>query len=618
MTPLPISNPSPASRETLYSYLSRLAATWRTDAPELAYDMGASFKRLLDQDEDALEMLSSWADLSPEVMAEMLSWTGIRAGNVRMRFRGELYVSRALRNPVMRGCPMCLREDAVEADRPAHEVMAMRGDWQFREVLLCIQHRHPLVPLWQTKALRDRFDIGTRLREIKADLVSGTFDQVTRDPTTYDLWLDRRLKDGSDPTWLADHPVFVVTTLCRLLGYSFLRIDSSADERGSDNIHAVGFDIMKAGKKAIREALDQIAGMATGAQDEPSKTFGPLYVWLNRDYLKEPDFDPFRNILRECVLNHWPFAGGDVILGEVLPQRRLHSLRTAASEVGVGAKVLEHFLIEAGAVVENDRRPESRRLFDAQAYAELLAEIPTLVGPIAMRQAMGATKRELIALAEAGLLRPRTRVEKVKNPWRISDGVALVGELSDGAMAVRADDTNWETLLRACRRREIGLNDLIERVRDKRMTAGQKTGEAGFHGIVVPKSEVDAIAPKPEATFSTVSEELRGMAAAAFGRSVGLRDGGVFQAMIEAGHVPAFQIINPRTRRSQYWMTPEDMDAFHRQFATLTTLSTETGQHRNTLKGRLASRKITPFSPEGQDFGAVYLRENVMKVVRLE
>ncbi|SDE94626.1 TniQ protein [Celeribacter baekdonensis] len=127
MMPLPISSPSPVSRETLYSYLARLAATWRTDAPQLAYDMGASFKRLMDQDDEALEVFSSWADLSPEVMAEMLSWTGMRAGNVRMRFRGELYVSRALRNPVVRGCPMCLREDAAGTDRPAHEVMAMRG-----------------------------------------------------------------------------------------------------------------------------------------------------------------------------------------------------------------------------------------------------------------------------------------------------------------------------------------------------------------------------------------------------------------------------------------------------------------------------------------------------------
>ncbi len=63
---------------------------------------------------------------------------------------------------------------------------------------------------------------------------------------------------------------------------------------------------------------------------------------------------------------------------------------------------------------------------------------------------------------------------------------------------------------------------------------------------------------------------------------------------------------------TQYRMTAEDMAAFHRRFVTLTTLSAETGQHRNTLKGRLAARRVTPFSPEGQDFGAVYLRGDVM------
>jgi hypothetical protein len=66
----------PTGRETLSSYLARLAAAWKTDAPELACDMGAPFKRLLDQDEEALESFSVWAKLFPEVMDELLSWTG--------------------------------------------------------------------------------------------------------------------------------------------------------------------------------------------------------------------------------------------------------------------------------------------------------------------------------------------------------------------------------------------------------------------------------------------------------------------------------------------------------------------------------------------------------------
>ena len=617
MTLLPISSPTPVHRETLYSYLARLAAIWRTDAPALAYDMGAPFKRLLEQDEYAFGNVADWAKLAPDTMVELLSWTGIRAGNVRMKFRGELYVSRALRNPVMRGCPVCLREDAAGTTGPPHGAMAMRGDWQFREVTLCLRHGHPLVPLWTAATPRDRFDIGARLREIEANILSGALDQRSQAPSPYDIWLNQRLEDGSDTTWFRDHPVFAVTTLCRLLGQALLKDDTPEDDSASGGIHAAGFNVAVRGEAAIRDALDQIAAMATGAWDEPQKAFGLLYSSLNRNYLKEPGFFVFREILRDCILDNWPLAAGEMVLGTPLPERRFHSLRTAARETGIGPTVLEHFLTEAGAIPLDDPRPPGRRLFDAQVHAGLLAEIPTLVGPIAMRTAMGATKMELIALEEAGVLTPRTRVETVKNPWRISDGLAFVAELSEGAVTVEDEDKDWETLLLARRRSELALDTLVQAIRDKRLSVGQRAGVPGFHGIVIPKSEVDVLAAPARAARDEVLEEVPGsMAAAQFGRAIGLRDGGVFQAMIEAGHVTAYQVINPRTGRPQYRMTPEHMAAFHHRFVTLTTLSAETGKHRNTLKGILTSRGITPFSPEGQDFGSIYQRGDVIGVVR--
>lgn len=193
-----------------------------------------------------------------------------------------------------------------------------------------------------------------------------------------------------------------------------MKEDGPADKNASGDIHAMGFDVAVTGEGAIRAALDQIASNATGALDEPSKAFGPLYFRVNRDYLKYPGFAPFRQILRACFLADWPLGPGEVVLGGALPQRQLHSLRTAAVETGIGAKVLEPFLIEAGSLREDEHpRPDSPRLFDAQAQAGLLAEIPTLVGPIAMRNAMGATRMELEALTEAGVLKPQTRVKKV-------------------------------------------------------------------------------------------------------------------------------------------------------------------------------------------------------------
>lgn len=617
MTKLPVSHPTPIHRETLHSYLARLAETWRTSAPEIARDMGASFKRLLNEDEKAFQALSAWVGLSDEVMTEMRSWTGVRAGNVRMEFRGELYVSRALRNPVMRGCPVCLREDAKDVIGPKYGAMVMRGDWQLRHQTLCIRHGHPLIPLWHVASPRDRFDIGARLREIEPKILSGELDLPRRIPSAYDLWLDDRLEKGVDKTWLSDHPVFVVATICGLLGQAISKEKDQEDVGISGENYAAGFDVVVAGEKAIQRAFNKIAANATERSDEPGRVFGPLYTKLNYDYLKEQKFDPFRKILRECILRHWPIASGELVLGEVLPQRRLHSLRTAALEAQIGVAVLEPFLIEAGALKANDRRLPSRRLFDAQAYAELLKEIPTLVGPIAMRNAMGATKQELIGLAKEGVLNPRTRVEKVKNPWRISDGVALVNELSDNAVVVEDEEKGWHTLLIASRVSGVTLHTLIQEIRNGRLTVGKRSGVFGFHGLVVSKAQVDALAAPSRTARDSVLDEMPGsMAAAAFGRSVGLRAGGVFLAMIEAGHVPAYQIINPRTERPQYRMTAEHMSAFHRRFVTLTTLSAETGLHVNALKRIIAARKCPRFSPNGRDFGVVYLRADVVEALK--
>jgi hypothetical protein len=110
ITPLPISYPKPAPRETLPSYFSRVAATWCTEVVDLALDMGTNFRSLIAGDVKALEAARYWALLSTDECGELLSWTGTRVGNVQLSFRGEIYGSRSLRNPSVRGCPCCLRE----------------------------------------------------------------------------------------------------------------------------------------------------------------------------------------------------------------------------------------------------------------------------------------------------------------------------------------------------------------------------------------------------------------------------------------------------------------------------------------------------------------------------
>jgi hypothetical protein len=138
---------------------------------------------------------------------------------------------------------------------------------------------------------------------------------------------------------------------------------------------------------------------------------------------------------------------------------------------------------------------------------------------------------------------------------------------------------------------------------------------AGFHGMVVPTKEVERLIPKREKRVQRLEQDSSGMvSAAAFGRSIGLRDHGNFHALIEAGHVPARQVRNETTGRLQYFLGVDEIASFHRRFVTLTTLAAETGKHRNTLRGLLG--RLAHFSPEGRDFGPVYLRTDVSKVLR--
>lgn len=69
---------------------------------DFAYDLGFSFKRVLDLEEQVLERLGQVSSFAPATLQELLSWTGVRLGKDRT-FRGDVFVSRALRNPVVRG-----------------------------------------------------------------------------------------------------------------------------------------------------------------------------------------------------------------------------------------------------------------------------------------------------------------------------------------------------------------------------------------------------------------------------------------------------------------------------------------------------------------------------------
>jgi hypothetical protein len=297
--------PIPVDRETVPSFLSRLATMRRTPIVEYAQNMGAPLRDILDGDYGALSSLAYWGRLSSVELANLTSWTGEPIGDVRMRFRGEVFVSRALRNPVMRGCPVCLRQDAQDHSGASAEAMVMRGGWQFREVTLCLRHNHLLVPLWQADNRYDRYDFASRLREIEGDLLSGALDAPSCLPADYDVWLDHRLGTGEEPTWLANYSLHPATTFCRRLGGELLRLRNTVVPDQVLHLRAAqatGLSVVKNGEAAIRNALQTLADAADGPGQSPNGAFGILFAQLDQLHQDDSAFEPFCQILRDCIL----------------------------------------------------------------------------------------------------------------------------------------------------------------------------------------------------------------------------------------------------------------------------------------------------------------------------
>jgi hypothetical protein len=611
-TQLPLRT-APLPRETLPSFLSRLAAVNGVGAADFAVDLGFSIRRFLNLEEDAVRALAGAGGLDVAAVAELLSWTGAVVGDVRMEFRGEVFVSRALRSPRMRGCPACLREDARGQRRTAAQAMALRGDWQLRDVSLCVRHGHPLVALWEVRPLAHRYEVAARLNEVAERVLAGAFDAESVTPSPYDLWLDARLEDGRDSTWLAGQSLFAATTFCRLLGAELLRLEERPDGDSTAWLRAAqatGFAAARHGPEAIQAALDRLVGLADGTNDRPNKAFGPLFQKLSRDYREEPAFAPFRKLLRDRILQVWPIAPGTDLLGEVVAERRLHSVLTAAEEAGIGTAPMEQLLIKAGAIAAGDPRPAARKTFAAAPHAALLAEIPTLIGPMTLRRAMGAYQSSFEALVADGVLAPRA--PGVQAAWRLQDGLDLVAEVQARATRLAAGARGWESLQWARARSGLGLDEILGSIRKGRLQVGQQAGSDGWRSFRVQKAEIDRM------TRPRGAPTERGMIpAGAVAREVGLRDGGYFLALLAAGHSPAQRMTHPRTGVERLYMSPEDIAAFHRRYLTLRTMAMKFGTApRGTILARLDAAGVRRFQPEGVEYGPIWLRVEAEAALR--
>ncbi|MGB3464990.1 MAG: TniQ family protein [Cyclobacteriaceae bacterium] len=605
--------PKPPPRETVPSFLSRLASWQRVPVHDYAIEMGFSLKRAVVGEEQAIGRLAELGGLTVSELDELLSWSGQRLGDVRMSFRGETFVSRALRNPILRGCPCCLREDAARSPSHPLEAMAYRGDWQLRYQGVCVRHGRTLVPLWTETSVLSRYDFHSRFRALLPDLEEGRLVGEHVQPTAFETWLDRRLETGEDETQMKRFSLYAALECSRLLGPKLIEqatgrpVTRKEEATRYREILNAGFSVVAGGEDAIAGALRDLVDLAVSGNHKAPQVFGQFYEQLARDHLEDPDFAPFRDLLRERILATWPVAPGTDLLGETVEFRRLHSVATASEDTGYNAAPLRKALIDAGALAPDDARPNGLATFDAQEHAGLLEDLPHLVGLHAMADSIGASSYMLKALAQEGLLTPRVSVPGFRAPWKLEDGQAFLDVLLANAKPIAEDAKGWEHVQVAAFRTRLGLRPIVEAIRDGQIAVGSKRGSAGYASAFVRPVDVDGLVAEPLGAMGRSHLTL-----AEFGRRIGMRNTETLRGMIYAGLMRSTVATTPSSGHTRISITEPDAEDFLNRYTTAAMLAKEEGVRANVMADRLRKRGVSPVMHDGKVFERIYRKRDLL------
>lgn len=606
ISPLPLNVPL-IERETGFSFMSRLAVRNGVSTSLLGLDYDIPFKSVLDGESPAINDLSALGGVASQPLAK---WTASRSERSSHILCGETFHGMTIRNPVIRGCPECLKEDAHDHSRPLEQQMAIRGHWMVKHVFLCLKHGHPLVKLWHETNLYNRYDTSPFFAHHAGTILQGDFDHETRECTDYDEWIDNRLENGPGNEWLDQHPLHAAASFCFILGNALLQLEleapSSIPKEDRWAVYQTGYAVASRGDSAVREALQKLQQMTATPQQGPKATFPLLYERLSHDYATDVDFQPFRDILRSHILETWPLGVGDELMGEPVEKRLFHSVITAAKETGVDQRRLRK-LLEAKNLISSDL-PDAWALFDAEAASLLLSELVTFLPAKTFAETLGMTRSQFDILVEDEILLPSLVDTDTKHVWNPKVGQDFLTDLFSGAERLVQAQHGWEHISKSAMRLKIRPGDIIQAIQGNHLLrVGNHADFDGYAALYVYHDQVAALlgGEVPDAT----SIEL-------FAKSVGARQLPAFRRLIMKGYSPSTKIRNPRTNIMQHYISQSDGKAFHSKFYTLRSMSSQFDRSWQRLTAELTDAGIKPFSPDGTNYGNIFLKDEVDQHLR--
>lgn len=586
------------SRETAWSYLGRLAALYDVPVLEFGLELGLPFSKVIAGDHQTIETLATLAGADFPLLQ---AWTPSATAPRTHILNGHSYHAKGLKQTTIRGCPVCLREDAQGNPKRPWNAMFIRGHWLARPNSVCLAHAHPLIPLWKDSAVQSRYSTMSKLSALSDQIISGALDVPLREPRGFDRWFEQRLAGGAGNGWLDGFSLFPAAHFCELLGRAVL----SYKIPKSQKLHAehawwsfdAGYVFASKGEAAVRSALSELQQLIPGENLGPKGKFGDLYDRLANDLLSE-EYWPFRKLLRDHIAETWPLGPGDDLMGEPVRKRRLHSVTSAAREVGMDSRRMRKLLSEAGFVrPTGSDQTDPWDLIEADEIAPFLEGLRHFVSAADLQKMLNLSRSQFDLLRRDGYLQPALDGPDHKPLWDIRAVRLFFDDLMANGVLVYPQHPDWFHIAAAAQRLKVRPGEILGLAVGKAPDwLGKLAGKDGYEAFAVNILAVGKLLHRGP---------VAGMSVEAFAKSFGLKPRAAM-ILVRGGHVPSVMERNPKTGQHQPLLTPASITAFQKSFVPLRTLARQLGRSWQAVLRDLEAANVAPFLPEGHDIGSVY------------
>lgn len=339
------------------------------------------------------------------------------------------------------------------------------------------------------------------------------------------------------------------------------------------------------------------AGRRSG-RTGPQGAYGFLFNWLKYTQ-RSADFGPLRAIVRDAIVENFAIGPGEVILGETVTQRRVHSVNSLVNATGINRFSLYRVMRKAGMIPETaDTVAFNQWVFPADEGERLITRIQNSIPLNQVKHELGCSKTHAEQLAQYGLITSVVptiggKVGLTQGYFNHDDLSAFTTNVLRNTVFISGEEKGYVNLTAAARR----FSSTAEILRWQ--LDGKLTGTLLLNGVprldhlrfdyAVAKALITARRCPELHRLASVALML-GISLKAVKKLVAFDDGGPWL------NPTAAEIVAGLAGGAYVSLT--EINRFETEYATLGMIARSVGVHARAVKRLLAQRSIQPrFDP---------------------